>query len=78
MGTVIENSILELVYGKAITHPSLITELRMRAGVEISRDEENRLPMIPLPFPEKNKTRPSKPTTETLIEDNQEEKYRRS
>ena len=37
---VIENSILESVYGKAITHPSLITELCLRSRVEISKEEE--------------------------------------
>ena len=40
VGKVIENSILDSDYGKFITHPSLITELCLRARVEISKDEE--------------------------------------
>ena len=51
MLTVIENSILESVYGKAITHPSLIIELCLGVGVEMSKDEEKFPPMIPLSFP---------------------------
>ena len=51
VGMVIENSILESVYGKAITHPSLILKLCLRAEVEISKDEEKCPLMISLPFP---------------------------
>ena len=63
VGMVIENSIIESVYGKAITHPSLITELCLLAGVEISRDEEKCPPMVPFPFPKKNKAVPQSPCT---------------
>ena len=63
VGTVIENSILELVYGKAITHPSLIIELCLRAGVKISKNEEKCPPMIPLLSLIEKKARPAKPTT---------------
>ena len=65
VGMVIENSIMESVYGKAITHPSVITELCLLAGVEISRDEEKCPPMVPFPFPKKKKACPSKPTIKT-------------
>ena len=40
VGLVIENSILKSVNGKAITYPSLITELYLRAGEEISKEGE--------------------------------------
>ena len=43
---VIENSILKSVYGKAITYPSLIIELCLRAEVEISKDEEKCPPIF--------------------------------
>ena len=64
VGAVIENSILELIDGKLITHPSLIIELCLRVGVEISKDEEKIPPMIPLPFPIEKNDRHTKPTIE--------------
>ena len=39
VGTVIENSILESVYGKDITHLSFITKLCLLVGVEMLKDE---------------------------------------
>ena len=63
VGEVIENSILELVYRKGITHPSLITELCLRVEVKISKDEEKCLPMIHLLFLIEKKARLTKPTT---------------
>ena len=56
VGKIIKNSILEVVYGKAITHPSLITKLCEIAGVQIGENEEKCPPMHPLPFPQKKKT----------------------
>ena len=73
VGTVIQNSILEVVYRKALTHPSLIIELCLLVEVEISKDEEKCPPMVPLPFPKKKKSHPSKPTINTSIEGNEEE-----
>ena len=64
VGVVIENSILESVYDKTISHPSLITELCLRAKVEISKDEEKCPPMIPPSFPIEKKARFVKPTIE--------------
>ena len=49
VGMVIENSILESVYRKAITHPPLITKLYLRAEVNMSRDEEKCPPPPPPP-----------------------------
>ena len=69
----IENPILESIYGKAITHPSLITEVCLLAGMEISKQKEKSPPMVPLPFSKKKKAYPKKPTIETPIERNQEE-----
>ena len=46
----IENSILESVYEKAITHPSLINELCLRAGVEIFKEEEKLMCLKDLEF----------------------------
>ena len=63
VGAVIKNFILELVYGKAITHPSLITKLCLRVRVEISKDEEKCPPMIPFSFLIEKKARPTKPTS---------------
>ena len=40
VGTIIENSILESVCGKAITHLSLITKHCLRVEMEISKDEK--------------------------------------
>ena len=71
-GAVIEKSILESIYGKVFTHPSLIIELYLRAKVEISKDEEKLPPMIPLPFPKENKSRPTKPTTKGKQEGREE------
>ena len=51
MGKIIENLILEAVYDKAITHPSLITKLCMIVGVQIGVNEEKFPPKLPLPFP---------------------------
>ena len=64
VGAVIEISILESVYGREITHPSLITELYLRAKVEILKDEEKCPTVIPLQFSKEKKARPTKPTTE--------------
>ena len=72
VGTVIENFILDSVYGKAITHPSLSTELCLKSKVEISKDKVKGPSMIPLPFPLKMKACPSKPTTDTLTEGGEE------
>ena len=49
-GKVIENSILESVYHKSITHPSLITKLCEKEGVQIGENEEKCPPMQPLHF----------------------------
>ena len=56
MGRIIENSILESVYSKAITHPSLITKLYEIAGVKIIENEDKCPPMQPLHFPQKKTT----------------------
>ena len=68
VGTVIENSILELVYGKAITRPPLIIELCLLVKVEISKDEEKFPPMIPLIFPQKKNAPQSLQMTHPLKE----------
>ena len=60
VGKIIKNSILEVSYGKAITHPSLITKLCEIMGVQIRENEEKCLLMLPLPFLEKKKTRSSR------------------
>ena len=51
VGKIIENSILESVYRKAITYPSLITKLCELVGVQIGDNEEKYPLMLPLPFP---------------------------
>ena len=59
VGKIIESSILEFSYGKAISHPSLITKLCEIARMQIGENEEKCPPMLPLPFPQKKKTHPS-------------------
>ena len=49
VGMVIKNSILKSVYGKSITHPSLIIELCLVARVGILKDEEKCPPRVPFP-----------------------------
>ena len=58
--TVIENSISEAIYGKDLTHPSLIIELCLLDDVEIS-------------FSKQKKIHPSKPTIKASTERKEEE-----
>ena len=66
VGTIIEQSILEVDLGRSLTHPSLITSLCREAGVVIVEDEEECPTMVPISFPRLRRPRVSIPTTGTL------------
>ena len=68
VGTIIEQSILEVDLGRYLRHPSLITSLCREEGIVIAKDEEECPTMVPISFPRQRRPKASTSTTETSRE----------